>query len=104
VSFDYVSTDGKGFDDYAWARVVDAGGQNTVAWLFTARSSNSITPPRVPVCIEYQEELKNAFERVWLGKQKPEDALRAVQERMQPKNDKMLDLIERRLQKGIYKK
>lgn len=48
VSFNYVSTDGKGFDDYAWARVVDAGGLHTVAWLFTARSSNSSTGKIVP--------------------------------------------------------
>ena len=46
--FNYVSTDGKGFDDYAWARVIDASSTSTVAWLFTARSSNSNTRGIVP--------------------------------------------------------
>lgn len=48
VQFNYVSTDGKGYDDYAWARVVDANSQAIVAWLFTARSSNSGTRNIVP--------------------------------------------------------
>lgn len=48
VLFNYVSTDGKGFDDYAWARLVDADTQTLVAWLFTARSSNSATGNIVP--------------------------------------------------------
>lgn len=46
--FNYASTDGKGFDDYAWARLVDAGSGQLVAWLFTARSSNSSTGNIVP--------------------------------------------------------
>lgn len=46
--FDYVSTDGKGFDDYAWARVVHAADGSTAAWLFTARSSNSSTGKIIP--------------------------------------------------------
>jgi hypothetical protein len=29
--FNYASTDGKGFDDYPWARLVNAGGASTVA-------------------------------------------------------------------------
>jgi hypothetical protein len=48
MQFNYVSTDGKGYDDYAWARVVDATSNATVAWLFTARSSNSSTGNIVP--------------------------------------------------------
>lgn len=48
MRFNYVSTDGKGFDDYAWARVVDATDNSLVAWLFTARSSNSSTGKIVP--------------------------------------------------------
>lgn len=47
VWFNYVSTDGKGFDDYAWARLVDTSGA-TAAWLFAARSSNSSTGNIVP--------------------------------------------------------
>ena len=48
VAFNYVSTDGKGFDDYAWARLVSASDGALVAWLFTARSSNSGTRNIVP--------------------------------------------------------
>lgn len=48
MRFNYVSTDGKGFDDYAWARVVNAADNSLVAWLFTARSSNSSTGKIVP--------------------------------------------------------
>lgn len=48
VQFNYLSTDGKGFDDYAWARLVDAGNNGPVVWLFTARSSNSATGNIVP--------------------------------------------------------
>lgn len=39
--FNYVSTDGKGYDDYAWARLVNADTNALVTWLFTARSTNS---------------------------------------------------------------
>jgi hypothetical protein len=39
--FNYVSTDGRGYDDYAWARLIDAGNQSTAAWLFTARSTST---------------------------------------------------------------
>jgi hypothetical protein len=46
--FNYVSTDGKGYDDYAWARVVDASSGSLVAWLFTAVSTNSGSKNIVP--------------------------------------------------------
>lgn len=48
AQFNYVSTDGKGFDDYAWARLVNAGDNSTAAWLFTARSTNSNKQSIVP--------------------------------------------------------
>lgn len=48
IYLNYVSTDGKGYDDYAWARLIDAGSASTVAWLFTARSTNSGTRNIVP--------------------------------------------------------
>ncbi len=38
LRFNYVSTDGRGYNDYAWARLVTAGSNETAAWLFTARS------------------------------------------------------------------
>lgn len=49
--FNYVSTDGRGYDDYAWARLVKAtpgGSTDTAAWLFTARSTNSANGNVVP--------------------------------------------------------
>lgn len=46
--FNYVSTDGRGYDDYAWARLVNATTNNTAAWLFTARSTNSANGNVVP--------------------------------------------------------
>ena len=39
--FNYVTTDGRGYDDYAWARLVSTNTNATVAWLFTARSANA---------------------------------------------------------------
>lgn len=39
LHFNYVSTDGREYLDYAWARLVSASTQQTAAWLFTARSA-----------------------------------------------------------------
>ena len=39
--FNFLTTDGRGYDDYGWARLVNANTHNTAAWLFTARSTNS---------------------------------------------------------------
>lgn len=41
LHFNYVTTDGRGYDDYAWARVVSTSTNQTAAWLFTARSANA---------------------------------------------------------------
>jgi hypothetical protein len=48
LHFNYLSTDGRGYDDYAWARLVNAASNNTAAWLFTARSTNSANGNVVP--------------------------------------------------------
>ena len=48
LRLNYIATDGKGFDDYAWARLPDASDNSLVAWLFTARGSNSSTGNIVP--------------------------------------------------------
>lgn len=48
MSFNFVSTDGKGYDDYAWARLVNASDNSLAAWLFTAQSTNSNTKGIVP--------------------------------------------------------
>jgi len=39
--FNYVSTDGRGYEDYAWARLVSTATNDTAAWLYTARSGNA---------------------------------------------------------------
>lgn len=47
--FNFVSTDGRGYDDYAWARLLDADNNNALAsWVFTARSTNSGSNNIVP--------------------------------------------------------
>lgn len=48
LHFNYISTDGRGYDDYAWARLVDAASNETAAWLFTARSTNSARGNVIP--------------------------------------------------------
>lgn len=48
LHFNYISTDGRGYDDYAWARLVNAGSNETAAWLFTARSTNSARGNVIP--------------------------------------------------------
>lgn len=48
LQFNYVSTDGRGYDDYAWARLIPDGSATTAAWLFTARSTNSARGNVVP--------------------------------------------------------
>ena len=48
LHFNYVSTDGRGYDDYSWARLIDADTNETAAWLFTARSTNSARGNVVP--------------------------------------------------------
>lgn len=61
--FNYVSTDGKGFDDYAWARVVNTTDASDVTWLFTARSTNSnkqgIVPGDLPLEFAPDEVIVN---------------------------------------------
>jgi len=50
--FNYVSTDGKGFDDYAWARLVNVDSPTDITWMFTARSTNSNKQSIVPGDLE----------------------------------------------------
>lgn len=47
MQFNYVSTDGNGYDDYAWARVIDDS-DALVGWVFSARSTNSGSKQIVP--------------------------------------------------------
>lgn len=48
VHLNFVSTDGSNYDDYAWARIVDANSGGLVAWLFTAQSNNGGSGKIVP--------------------------------------------------------
>ena len=48
VQFNYISTDGKNYDDYGWARLLNASDNSLVAWLFTAQSNNSGSGKIVP--------------------------------------------------------
>lgn len=56
LQLQYVSTDGKNYDDYAWARLVDADSGTLVAWLFTAQSNNSSTGKIVPGDVVRKED------------------------------------------------
>ncbi|HYF51411.1 MAG TPA: ABC transporter substrate-binding protein [Planctomycetota bacterium] len=58
-----------------------------------AKSKNAVTIPQLPVWEEYQKELSSAFERVWLRKATPEEALGYVQRRMQPKLERALQQL-----------
>ena len=46
--FNYISTDGRGYEDYAWARLLNADTRETAAWLYTARSDRSARGAVVP--------------------------------------------------------
>lgn len=64
LHFNYVSTDGRGYDDYAWARLVDAGTRDTAAWLFTARSSNNARGNVVPGDVLKRQQDNGAPDRL----------------------------------------
>lgn len=55
-----------------------------------ARSPNARTAPRLTMWNEYDEELRNAYDRVFLGLAPPEEALEETQRRVQWKFDRML--------------
>ncbi len=57
-----------------------------------AYSPNAIAPPKLPLWPEYGAELNNAFDEVVLLKKTPQQALDAVQARMQPKLDQYVRL------------
>jgi multiple sugar transport system substrate-binding protein len=66
--------------------------------LFTdlAKSRNTFHPPRIGVWRQYNDEMRAAFDSIWLGTQTPEAALAAVRRRIQPKLDRELDRLRRR--------
>jgi multiple sugar transport system substrate-binding protein len=57
-----------------------------------AGSKHAITDPQLIVWDEYLGELVSAYERAWLGKATPAEALHDVQVRMQPKLDHAIAL------------
>jgi ABC-type glycerol-3-phosphate transport system substrate-binding protein len=60
-----------------------------------AEGENNRQWPRTPIQAEYSDELGQAFERVWLWKQEPADAMRDVKRRIQPKLDRMNERWEK---------
>ncbi|MCY3022096.1 MAG: ABC transporter substrate-binding protein [Planctomycetota bacterium] len=55
-----------------------------------AKSKNAHYTPQLAVWEEYRSELDAAFQRAWLQKATPAEALQQVQERMQPKLEQAL--------------
>lgn len=66
-----------------------------------AKSRNAVSTPKVAVWMEYRAELDAAFDRVWLGTSTPAEAMKTVNERIQPKLDRALDLQRRRERVGM---
>lgn len=62
-----------------------------------AKSRNAVYTPKIPLWEQYRTELSAAFDRVWLAETTPEEALRTVQERMQPKIDRAVRILRARL-------
>ncbi len=59
-------------------------------------SKNSIAPPKLPIWAEYGSEMNNAFDKIQLMQTTPLEALKAVDARMQPRLDQVLDRQRRR--------
>jgi len=84
--------------------------KNTPGWMETqkhphlqtfidlAKSKHAVSTPKLAVWMEYRAELTAAFDRVWLHKSTPEEALKTVRERIQPKLDRALEIQRRRRQ------
>jgi ABC-type glycerol-3-phosphate transport system substrate-binding protein len=62
-----------------------------------AKSENAVYTPKIPLWEQYRTELSAAFDRVWLAEATPEEALKTVQERMQPKVDRAVRILRIRL-------
>lgn len=61
-----------------------------------ARSKNTVSPPMFGIWPQYGAELAYAFDQVNHLRQSPEEALRNVRERMQPKLDQYLRRLKQR--------
>jgi ABC-type glycerol-3-phosphate transport system substrate-binding protein len=61
-----------------------------------AASRNTFSTPKVGIWREWQDEMKAAFENIWINGQDSEVALRYAQERIQPKLTRYLEDLHRR--------
>lgn len=60
-----------------------------------ARERNAFYPPRVGIWREWQDEIKTALERSWIGGEPSETVLAYVDRRIQPKLNRYLDQLDR---------
>jgi PEP-CTERM motif len=60
--FNYITTDGKAFTDFGWARLVNDTTNTTAAWLFAARSSTKNTKDVIPGGVTTAFKPKTAIE------------------------------------------
>ncbi len=60
------------------------------------KNKNVLSPPKLALWPEYKDELSNAFDEIALLKVTPEEGLKHVQERMQPKMDQYLERLHKR--------
>lgn len=60
-----------------------------------AKSPNAFIPPQMPLWQEYQSDLATAYDQIWLCQKTPEEALKAVEDRMQRKLNRDLRRYER---------
>ena len=64
-----------------------------------AKRKRPCMSPRTAIWSEYNAEMTAAFDAIWLGQVTPEEGLRRVRERMQPKLDRALQETARRERK-----
>ncbi len=60
-----------------------------------AKSRNALVPPQMGLWQEYQSTMNEAFDKIWLCRATPEEALRDVERRMQKKLDREIRRYER---------
>ncbi len=65
-----------------------------------AYNKNCIATPKIGIWPEYEAEIGNAMDEVSLLQKTPEDALKAIDARMQPKLDQYLNRLEKRREAG----
>ena len=65
-----------------------------------AYSKSCFATPKLGIWPEYGAEITNALDEVSLLRKSPEDALKAIDERMQPKLDQYLSRLEKRRKAG----